>query len=242
MRPFANFITLNEVVNLVIAYAIGLQSKWMAKDIYAMVKELEAFPISGNQTYVYRIMKDLAKKDILYMHSSWSTSQRPTLHYSVTDKGNVHFFTGEEAVIKRIPVKIQKVQHFLSDLAKNLNGTDDTPPPHVNQESNSIIGVADYYDWLLLRAGSDGLSPYSLKDMREEFGKPINMAYLYKLRGDLEKLGYLAGEWITPSGKVKLLQLEVALAQEVNLARDRIERLQQAETKISSWIRHNTRN
>ncbi|MFI8716190.1 hypothetical protein [Brevibacillus brevis] len=237
MRPFANLISLNELVNLVMAHVFTIKRKWMAKDIYEISRALEVFPMSENPTYVYRIMKNLAQKEILLMESTWSTTERPTLYYSVTGKGTIHFYSGEQAVIKTMPTRIRRLRHFLNDLEKKLSESQSTPSPLSEDQNDFIIGVADYYDWLLLRASLDGKSPHTYKDLGEDFGKPVNLSYLYKLHEELEYIGYISGNWITSEGKEKLVNLEVALFAEVLKAKERITRLEKTESLVKGWIK-----
>lgn len=238
MRPFANFITLNELVHLVMAHAFTLQKKWMAKDIYDMTSSMNVFPMSSNQTYVYRIMKNLAQKDILFMESTWSTTERPTLHYTVMEKGLIHFYTGERAVIKAVPAKVKQLRHFLHDLDQKLPASPCPPSPlPENEQEKKIIGVADYYDWLLLRGALDGKSPHSCKDLGDNFGKPVNLSYLYQLHEDLEQTGHISDDWITCKGREKLAALECELKTEVQEALKRVEKLEKTESSVKSWVK-----
>lgn len=237
MRPFANLISLNELVTFIMAHAFTLQKKWMAKDIYEIAKEMNTFPMSSNQTYVYRIMKGLAQKEILYMNQAWSTTERPTLHYTVSDKGQVFFYTGERSVMKSLPEKVKALQHFLLDLERKLSIAD-SPAANRNEPVNTVVGVADYYDWLLLRAAEVGDSVHRYKDFGAQFGKPVNLSYLYKLHGDLQKQGYLAGEWITAAGKVKLAGLEDALSREVHAAKEKLKIMEKTESFVHSWLKN----
>jgi hypothetical protein len=159
------------------------------------------------------------------------------LHYSLTEKGNVYFYTGEEAVIKNVPAKIRQLQRFLNDLEEKLAGSQQTPSPTPDGQADVVVGVADYYDWLLLRAALDGKSPHTYKDLGEEFGKPVNLSYLYKLHDDLERIGYIGGDWITDKGKERLAALERALASEVQKAQERVNRLEKAKAIVKSWVR-----
>ncbi|RNB80195.1 hypothetical protein EDM56_27700 [Brevibacillus fluminis] len=235
-RPFANLLSLNEMIAYIMAHAFTLGQKWMAKDIYEIAKEMDAFPMSDNQTYVYRIMKNLAQKEILFMNQAWSTTERPTLHYSLSAKGQVFFYSGQMSVMKTTPEKLKALQLFLADLESNLQAAS-APPPSADEHVTTVVGVGDYYDWLLLRAAEVGRSPHAYKDFGAEFGKPVNLSYLYKLHGELQEQGYLAGDWITTSGRLRQTELERALSREVQSAKNRLMRIEKTGVHVQAWLK-----
>lgn len=231
-RPYANLLSQNEWINFILSFAFNERQEWRATDIHEVTKYLNAFPMSDDHSYTFRVMKNLASKGILNAVKTWG--DRPALTYRLTDVGITHFYTGEASVQKQVAAGIKHLKLFISDLEDAL--TRAGYPLDDNQRRVGYVGLRHYYEWLLLQGAKNNNSPSQLlQGAVNGYGKSINKAYFYQVYRELQP-AYILDQSITDQGKARLNQLEHSLFNEIQYIKPLLDKMINAKKYIKHWI------
>lgn len=236
-RPFANILSQNEWINYILSYAFSTRQSWKATDVHALAKYINAFPVNADHSYTFRVMKNLGAKGLLQTSKTWR--DRPVLMYRLTDAGNTHFYTGDQAVQKQVMATIAHLKQFVSDLEKSI------PGGHSTHEERALpggyIGLRHYYEWLLLQGAKQGNSPAQLLSAVNPYGKSIKKSYFYQVYSELQP-ALIVNQQLTHNGQIYLENLEQTLLLEIQKIKPLIDKMTNLPRYIKQWIKAKEEN
>lgn len=233
-RPYANILSQNEWINYVVSYAFAERQSWKAHEIHDLVLFIDAFPISADDSYTSRVIKNLASKGILHPIKKWS--DRPQLFYSLTDKGIIHFYTGEYSVQRAVLSTITFLETFILKFERDLPCIDQIG--QIPMTTGGYVGLRHYYEWLLLNGARKGLGTAELLKNRSGYGKPINKAYFYQISRDLQN-EYIINKTLSTKGVERLSDLEIILLNDIQNVKTILLKMSTVQKLVKQWIKEN---
>ncbi|MCR8982431.1 hypothetical protein [Brevibacillus laterosporus] len=231
-RPFANLLSQNEWLNYILSFAFSEKREWRPSTLHSLAKSLHCFPISEDDSYTFRVMKNLADKGILQTVKIWR--ERPILLYRLTDIGEVHFYSGDHSVQKNITASLRSIQKFLNDIEGHLHSSG-----HVTEEKGprGYLSLRDYYEWLLLQGTSMENSPSQiLGAANKQYGKTVKKSYFYQVYKELQP-DFVNESKLTILGQERLLVLEQTLLHEVGSVKQSIHEMLGINRQVKRWVK-----
>ncbi|MCR8987702.1 hypothetical protein NW801_22180 [Brevibacillus laterosporus] len=232
-RPFANLLSQNEWLNYILSFAFSEKREWRPSTLHSLAKSLDFFPISDDDSYTFRIMKNLAAKDILQTVKIWR--ERPILLYRLTDVGEVHFYSGDYSVQKNVIASLRSIQKFLVDLERQLLNSG-----HViegEEQRGGYVSLRDYYEWLLLQGIAIGNSPSKIiGEANRKYGNSVKKSYFYQVYKELQPQ-FVYQNKVTGLGEKRLGRLEQTLLHELVSVKQSIQKMIDVQRPIAQWVK-----